>query len=208
MEELGTAEEGCYHPNDEVEAEEDGLLCRTGGEAVHGVGAGKAAAGELGLHLEAVELPLAHEKPDFGQNPEQHIDNVKPPEVDVFAGPAIEFGVLLVVVVHGVNEEEQRRRADEDDVKHPESVLRDGEGHVITHLFAAGLEGVAGKLLLFVLKQVTGDSSKDHDPKDEHEQEPEATQHGRVVLEAVEERTEEAPFRHVCSTFWAFIQRF
>lgn len=58
VEELRTAEEGCYRPDDEVEAEKDGLLCRTGGEAVHGVGAGKAAAGELGLHLEAIEQPL------------------------------------------------------------------------------------------------------------------------------------------------------
>lgn len=88
-------------------------------------------------------------------------------------------------------------------MKHPESVLRDGEGHVITHLFAARLEGVAGKFLLFVLKQVTGYSSKDHYPKDEHEQEPETTKHGRVSLEGVEEFTEEAPFPHVCGTFWA-----
>lgn len=79
MEELRTAEEGCYCPDDEVEAEKDGLLCRTGGEAVHSVGAGKAAAGELGLHLEAIEQPLAHEKPDFSQNPKDHIDNIEPP---------------------------------------------------------------------------------------------------------------------------------
>lgn len=108
------------------------------------------------------------------------------------------------MMMHGVNEKEERRRSDEDDVKHPESVLRDGEGHVITHLFAARLEGVAGKFLLFVLKQVAGYSSKDHYPKDEHEQEPETTKHGRVSLEAVEESSEEAPFPHVCSTFWAF----
>lgn len=107
------------------------------------------------------------------------------------------------MVMHGVNKKEQRRRGDEDDVKHPESVLRDGEGHVITHLFAARLEGVAGKFLLFILKQVAGYSSKDHYPKDEHEQEPETTKHGRVSLEAVEESTEKAPFPHVCNTFWA-----
>lgn len=88
-------------------------------------------------------------------------------------------------------------------MKHPESVLRDGEGHVITHLFAARLEGVAGKFFLFIFKQVAGYSSKDQDPKDEHEQEPETTKHGRVNLETVKESTEEAPFPHSCSTVWA-----
>lgn len=79
VKEFRTAEEGCYRPDDEVEAEKDGLLCRTGGEAVHGVGAGKAAAGELGLHLEAIQQPLANEKPNFGQNSKHHVDNIKPP---------------------------------------------------------------------------------------------------------------------------------
>lgn len=105
--------------------------------------------------------------------------------------------------MHGINKKEQRRRGDEDDVKHPKSVLGDGEGHVITHLFAARLEGVAGKFLLFILKQIGGYSSKDHDPKDEHEQEPETTKHGWVNLEGVEEPAEKVPLPHVCSTFWA-----
>lgn len=79
MEELGTAEKGCNRPNDKVEAEEDGFLCRAGGEAVHGVGAGEAAAGELGLHLEAIEQPLTHQKPNFCQDAKHHIDEIKPP---------------------------------------------------------------------------------------------------------------------------------
>lgn len=102
--------------------------------------------------------------------------------------------------MHGVSQKKQWRRGDEDDVKHPESVLRDGKGHVVTHLFAARLEGVAGKFLLFVLKQVAGHSSEDHYPEGEHEQEPETTEHGQVILEAVEESADEAPFPHVCST--------
>lgn len=84
-------------------------------------------------------------------------------------------------------------------MKHPESVLGDGESHVITHLLTARLEGVAGKLQLFILKQVGGHSSQDQYPKHEHEEKPEASEHRRVGLEVVKEATEEAPFTHGCS---------
>lgn len=81
-------------------------------------------------------------------------------------------------------------------MKHPEPVLGDGESHIVTHLLAARLEGVAGKLLLFILKQITGHGPQDQDPKHEHEQEPEATEHRRVGLKAVEKTTKETPFTH------------
>lgn len=202
VEELCTAGDSCYHPHDEVEAEEDGFLCWTGGEAVHCVRAGEAAAGELGLHLEAVQKPLSYEKPNLCQHPEGHVDDVKPPEVTLLSGDLAavlaEFraAILFVAVMHGVHDENQRRRGDEDDVKHPESVLGDWEGHVVADLFAARLERVAGELLLLILKQVAGHSPEDQNPKDKHEKEPETTQHWRVGLEAVEEPTEEAPFAH------------
>ncbi len=102
--------------------------------------------------------------------------------------------------MHGIYEENQGRRGDEDDVKHPESVLGDREGHVVAHLFAARLEGVAGELLLLIVKQVTGYSPKDQYPKDKHDKDPETSKHRRVGLEAIKEGTEEAPFTHVCVT--------
>ena len=206
VETLGTAGNGRYHPDSEVEAEEDGFLCGAGGEAVHRVGAGEAATGELGLHLEAVQLPLAHQEANFCHYAKGHVDDVEPPYAPVlslqlaagYAGSGA--SVPLVVVVHGVHEEDQRGGGDEDNVEHPESVLGDGEGHVVAHLLAARLEGVAGKLLLLVLEQVTGDGSQDQDPEHEHEQEPEAAKHRRVGLEGVEESAEVAPFPHDCST--------
>ena len=120
----------------------------------------------------------------------------------VLAASLVELGPgdPLVVVMHGVHEENQGGRGDEDDVEHPEPVLGDGEGHVVAHLFAARLEGVAGKLLLLVLKQVAGYSSQDQDPEDKHDQEPETTEHRRVGLQVVEEPAEEAPFPHDHST--------
>lgn len=104
------------------------------------------------------------------------------------------------MVMWSIHEEQQGRRSDEDYVKHPESVMGDGESHVITHLFASWLEGVASKLLLFIVKQVTGHSSKNQYPKHEHEQEPKASKHRRVSLEAVKEPPEEAPFAHDCGS--------
>lgn len=149
---------GCYHPHNEVKAEEDGLLRGARGEAVHRVGAREALAGEIRLHREAIQQPLAQEKSNLCQDAEGHVDHIKPPEIDFFfvvlAGNCLGFGatVFLVMVMHGVHEENQRRSGDEDDVKHPESVLRDWEGHVVAHLLAARLEGVAHKLLLFIFK--------------------------------------------------------
>lgn len=203
VENLCAAGDECYQPHGEVEAEEDCFLCGARGEAVHCVGARKAAAGELGIHLEAVQPPLSQEKANFCKYAEDHVDHVKPPQTAVLslvpAANLVELGVgggPLAVVMRGVHEENQGRCGDEDDVKHPESVLGDGEGHVVAHLSAARLEGVADKLLLLVIKQVAGYSSQDHNPEDKHEQEPETTKHRRVDLEAVEEHAEEAPFPH------------
>lgn len=102
----------------------------------------------------------------------------------------------LVVMMLCVHEEKHRRCGDEDYVEDPEPVLGDGEGHVVTHLLATRLEGVAGKLLLLVLKQVTGHGPENQDPKHEHEQQPEAAEHRRVGLKAVEKPAKEAPFPH------------
>jgi len=210
VEKLGAAGDRRYHPHGEVEAEEDGLLRGAGGEAVHRVGAGEAAAGELGLHLEAVQPPLACQEAEFCEYAERHIDDVHPPQMEVFPvhPPAISAdfraSVPLVVVMHDVHEEDQRRRGDEDDVEHPESVLGDGEGHVVAHLLAARLQGVAGELLLLVIEQVAGDGSQDQNPKDKHEQEPETAEHRRVGLEAVKESAEEAPFAHDF-VFWIWL---
>lgn len=202
IEQLGAAREQRHQAHSKVEAEEDGFLGRAGGKAVYRVGTGEAAAGELGLHLEAVELPLAHQEAHLGQDPEGNVDAVEPPEVEVFpplpaaAPPAPGSNRLLVVVMDGIHEEDEGGRGDEDDVEDPEPVLGDGEGHVVAHLLAARLQGVAGELLLLILKQVAGDGAEDQNPEDQHDQQPEATQHGRVRLQAVKEATEEAPLSH------------
>lgn len=81
VEKLGAAGDGRNHADDEVKAEEDGLFGRTGGEAVHGVRAGEAVAGELGLHLEAVEPPLAEQHPQLSHHAEGHIDDIQPSQV-------------------------------------------------------------------------------------------------------------------------------
>lgn len=204
IEQLDAAGDQRHQANDEVEAEEDGFLSRAGGEAVHRVGAGEAAAGDPGLHLEAIELPLAHQEAYLGHDPEGHVDAVEPPEAQVFlplpvvAPPAPGCGRPLVMVVGGVHEENEGGCGDEDNVEDPEPVLGNGEGHVVAHLLAARLQGVAGKLLLLVVKQVAGHRAEDEHPEHQHEQQPEAAQHGRVCLQAVEEAAEEAPLSHGC----------
>lgn len=100
------------------------------------------------------------------------------------------------MVVHSVHQEDEGRRGDEHNVEHPEAVLGDGEGHVVTRLLTAWLKGVTRKLFLLVVKQVAGHGAQDQDTEDQHEEEPEAAQHGRVDLEGTEEVAEEAPFTH------------
>lgn len=98
--------------------------------------------------------------------------------------------------MHGVHEEQQRGSGDEDDVEDPEAILGDGEGHVVADLLAARLEGVTGELCLLVIEEVASDGSQDEDTEDQHEEEPEAPQHGRVDLEGIEEAAEKAPLTH------------
>lgn len=204
VEKLHAAGDGCDDPYSKVEAKEDSFLCRAGGEAVHCVGAREAATGELGLHLEAIQPPLSYQKTNFCQYPEGHVDNVEHPQMPLLSVLlAADLAVLrsfflLVVVMHGIHEEKQRRCGNEDNVKHPEPVLGDGEGHVVAHLFAAWLEGVTGKLLLLVFKEVTGHSSQDQYPEHKHQQEPETAEHWRMRLEVTKEVAEEAPLTHDC----------
>lgn len=105
------------------------------------------------------------------------------------------------MVVHGVHEENEGRRGDEDYVEHPEAILGDGEGIIVTYLLAARLQGVTGKLPLLVFEQVAGDSAQDEDAEDQHEQQPEAAKHRGVGLEGIEEATEEAPLTHDARTW-------
>lgn len=200
VEKLDAAGKGCYCTNDEVEAEEDGFLRGAGGEAVHCVGTRKAAAGELGLHLEAVQEPLTWQEAHLCHHAEGHIDDVEPLQTQVLSWlPAAELGLLpLFMLVHGIHEEDQGRRRDEDNVKDPEPVLWDREGHVIAHLFAARLQRVAGKLLLLVLEQITGHRAQNQNPEDEHDQEPETSKHRRVHLQGVKEAAEKTPLSHDC----------
>lgn len=78
VEKLNAAGNSWNHSYSKVEAEEDCFLHGAGGEAVHCIGAGKAAAGKLGIHLEAIKVPLAHKKAHFCNYAEHHIYNVEP----------------------------------------------------------------------------------------------------------------------------------
>ena len=195
VEELHQAGDARHHAHAEVEHQKDGLLGGPGGEAVHRVRAGEAAARELGLQPEAVQPPLAHQHPHLGHQAEGHVHQVELPQAPLLrvllaadGGGAIGGGgggLDLREVVHGVHQVDQGRGGDEHDVEDPEPVHGDGEGMVIAHLLAARLQGVAGELFLLIVKQVRRHGAQDQNAEDEHEEEPEATQHGRVGLEVI-----------------------
>lgn len=86
--------------------------------------------------------------------------------------------LVLLVVVHGIHEEHKSRGRDEHNVEDPEAILRDREGMVVANLLASWLQCVARKLLLFIIKHVAGHCTEDQHPEDQHEEQPETTQHG------------------------------
>lgn len=74
--------------------------------------------------------------------------------------------------------------------------MREREGRVVTHRFAARLPRVARELLLLVLEDVAAHEHQ-HAEEQRHQQ-PAAAPHGRVLLHRVQQRAQEAPLAHRC----------
>lgn len=164
----------------EHEEDEDGLLGGTRHVTLDGEGAGGPGADHLRVHDEPVQIILPHDEGDLQKDSENNGGHVGPQEVALDLHMAFlvwvlgVFGkvdqrvrlhvfsqlVFFVDDVHDMSQVDQRRGGDEDDLKDPETNVRDGEGVVVADVFTTGLLGVTNHIGLLITPNLR-DSQRD-----------------------------------------------
>lgn len=99
-------------------------------------------------------------------------------------------------VMPRVDDEAERRRGDADDVENPEARLRDGRKRIVADGGTSWLHCVAHKHLLLVGVHILGCNSDNKQPEDNHDGEPQATDHGGVLVDSIQETFKQGPLRH------------
>ena len=141
---------------------------------------------------------------------ENQAAEVGPPETPAFLARVIVQGAdvfpvlqpvfALAVIPVGHMESHQKGRAgDEDQLESPEASVADGEVPVIADVAATGLAGVAVKVLLLVTPNLLASHEENHEPEDENDSEPDATESCWVLVHPAEEALEEGPVHGVVS---------
>ncbi|KAJ0001581.1 hypothetical protein NQD34_001377, partial [Periophthalmus magnuspinnatus] len=92
-----------------------------------------------------------------------------------------------------VDDEAKRRGGDAYDVEHPESRLRDWRERVVADRRAPRLERIADEHLLLVGVHVFGCHGDDQKPEYDHDGQPEAADHGGVMVNGVQQTFEQSP---------------
>ncbi|CAG5883601.1 unnamed protein product [Menidia menidia] len=86
---------------------------------------------------------------------------------------------------------------DEDQLEGPESGVGDGEVMVVADVVAAGLEGVAVKVLLLVRPHLLAGHKNDQQPEDENDGQPDTAKRGGILVDPAEEPLQESPVHGV-----------
>uniref|UniRef100_A0A3Q3KEQ9 Uncharacterized protein n=1 Tax=Monopterus albus TaxID=43700 RepID=A0A3Q3KEQ9_MONAL len=87
-------------------------------------------------------------------------------------------------------------RGDTDDVEYPEARLRDGCKCIVADGGASWLQRVAHKHLLLISVHIFCSHSYNKQPEDDHDSEPQATDHGGVLVDSIQETFEQGPLCH------------
>uniref|UniRef100_A0A8B9PPP0 Uncharacterized protein n=1 Tax=Apteryx owenii TaxID=8824 RepID=A0A8B9PPP0_APTOW len=91
--------------------------------------------------------------------------------------------------------------ADKEELEHPVADVGDGEGFVIADIGAARLLGVAHKIRLLVPPHGLPGQAQDEDAEDEEHGQPDLPDHGRVLLDLVQQFLQETPVAHLLGSF-------
>ena len=91
----------------------------------------------------------------------------------------------------------------EDDLKHPEADVRDGEGLVVADVLATRLLGVTGEVRLLVAPDLFSRGPQHQDPEDEEDSQPDLADDRRVLLSVLQQPPQKAPVAHA-SRFLAY----
>lgn len=81
-------------------------------------------------------------------------------------------------------------------MENPEARLRNGCECIIADGGASWLQRVAHKHLLLVSVHILSCHSDNEQPEDNHDSEPQATDHGRVLVDSIQESFEQGPLCH------------
>lgn len=105
---------------------------------------------------------------------------------------------LLGDFLQDVDDVENGRCGDQNDLEDPEAQVGDGSERVVADVVAAGLQGVAGELGLFVAVHGIAHQGHQHDAEDEQHRQPNLANNRGMVLDFCEETTKDGPVPHFC----------
>lgn len=118
--------------------------------------------------------------------------------VQVF--PVVRCGVLGVFLlpILDVAHHHQRRASDENELQGPQADVRDGEDAVVAHVGAARLGRVADKVLAVVAPHPLSRNHKHHHAENEDHGQPDASEHGGVLVDPAEQGLQCRPVHACC----------
>uniref|UniRef100_A0A8C0FPQ0 Uncharacterized protein n=1 Tax=Bubo bubo TaxID=30461 RepID=A0A8C0FPQ0_BUBBB len=93
------------------------------------------------------------------------------------------------------------------ELEHPVADVGDGEGFVIADVGAARLLGVAHEIRLLVPPHRLPGQAQDEDAEDEEHGEPDLPDHGRVLLDLVQQFLQETPVTHLLGSLTTHLPR-
>lgn len=186
------------------EVGEDLLLCGVADVAVHLVGARRHLTLDESRQVEAVvDVVEDVEEGDLNARLHEQADQIGPPQAAVFLtrvvvqlafatmlGPVL---ALAVITVRHVHDHQEGRAGDEDELKGPQADVGDGEEVVIADVGAAGLLGVAVKVLLLVPPHSLRCHHVHHHPEHKHHRQPYPPKRSGVFVHPTEECLEGLP---------------
>lgn len=213
IDDLADVQDDAEARSSDHEVGEDLLLSGMADVAVHQVRARRPAALNQSRQVEAVvDVVEDVEERNLDARLGEEADHIGPPQATVLlARVGIQLDAvwvlylvfaLTVITVRHVHHHHKRWAGDEDELQGPQADVGDGEEVVVADVGAAGLLGVAVKVLLLVAPHSLRRHHVHHDPEHEHHRQPYPPERRRVFVHPTEEGLEGLPV-HVLGWPWS-----
>lgn len=97
-----------------------------------------------------------------------------------------ELFLLLMPSVGNMHGHQQCRSGDKDELKGPQSDVRNGEKVIIANIFASGLQSVADKIILLITPDLLCSNNQDHYAENEEDGQPYLANTGGMFVHATQ----------------------